>query len=197
MSDSLLIKEFREKDVRRLRNIFNRKAGDATTTQVGFSVKEAERNEGDVWMEDGKEWTIKGGIKQTNTKLDGIKKLFTTPMLCPVCGGRMKDKLDKKMYHLQGKCFSCVQAYETKLKLEGKYEEYANKIMIDNAKTFLEEAKEYVQEIQNQNTEFVTEAGLKEDWGGPQVNQQVVEHINKEISDLEDLITSRESNQNI
>jgi hypothetical protein len=197
MSDSLLIKEFREKDVRRLRNIFNRKAGDATTTQVGFSVKEVERNEGDVWMEDGKEWTIKGGIKQTNTKLDGIKKLFTTPMLCPVCGGRMKDKLDKKMYHLQGKCFSCVQSYETKLKLEGKYEEYANKIMVDNARTFLEEAKEYVQEIQNQNTEFVTEAGLKEDWGGPQVSQQVVEHINKEISDLEDLITSRESNQNI
>jgi hypothetical protein len=197
MSDSLLIKEFREKDVRRLRNIFNRKVGDATTTQVGFSIKEVERNEGDVWMEDGKEWTIKGGIKQTNTKLDGIKKLFTTPMLCPVCGGRMKDKLDKKMYHLQGKCFSCVQSYETKLKLEGKYEEYANKIMVDNARTFLEEAKEYVQEIQNQNTEFVTEAGLKEDWGGPQVSQQVVEHINKEISDLEDLITSRESNQNI
>ena len=197
MSDSLLIQEFREKDVRRLRNLFNRKAGDAISTQVGFSVKEVERNEGDVWEEDGKEWTIRNGIKQTNTKLDGIKKIFNTPMICPNCKTRMKDKLDKQMFHFHGKCFSCVQAYETKLKLEGKYEEYANKIMINNAKTCIEEAKEYVSEIQAQNHGYVTEAGLEEDWSGPQFNKIVVERMQEEIKDLEELIEQRENSINI
>ena len=197
MSESKLIQEFRSKDVKRLRNLYNRKGGDATMDQVGYTVKEVERKEGDVWMEGDKEWTIKNGVKQTNTKLDSIKKLFNTPMLCPECNCRMRDKLDKKMYHLQGKCFSCVQSYETKLKLEGKYTEYANNIMINNAKTFIEEAKEYVREIETQTTSYFTEAGVKEDWSGPQVNALVIEHLNKEIEDLEQAVQDRENSIDI
>lgn len=193
MSDSVLLKEFREKDVRRLRNLFNRKPGDATTTQVGFSIKEVDRNEGDVWEEDGKQWTIKNGIKQTYTKMDGIKKLFTTPMLCPNCNTRMKDRLDKKMYTIHGKCFSCVQSHETQLKLEGKYEEYAKRIMLDNAQTFLEEAKQFAEEIKVQTHEYVTEAGLSEDWSGPQVSERIVKQIETELTELEDLINSEEN----
>lgn len=193
MSDSKLIQEFRSKDVKRLRNLYSRKAGEATLDQVGYTQKNIDRKEGDVWIEDGKEWTVKGGVRQTNTKLDDIKKMFNTPMLCPKCGNRMKDKLDKKMYHLQGKCFTCVQSYETQLKLEGKYTEYANNIMIANAKTFIEEAREYVKEIENQSTDYFTEAGLKEDWTGPQVNALVVQHLNSEIGELETAIKDREA----
>lgn len=197
MGESMLIQEFRNKDVKRLRNLFNKKAGEAIMDQVGYMVKEVERKEGDIWMEDGKEWTIKNGVRQTNTKLDEIKKLFTTPMICPQCGHRMRDKLDKKMYHFQGKCFSCVQSYETKLKLEGKYTEYANNIMINNAKTFIEEAKEYVTEIKNQSTDYFTEAGLKEDWSGPQVSDIVVQKLTQEIEDLEKIVEERENSNNI
>lgn len=197
MSESVLLQEFREKDVRRLRNLFNRKAGDATTTQVGFTKKEVERKEGDVWMEDGKEWTIKNGVRQTNTKLDNIKKLFNTPMICPVCSHRMKDKVDKQMYHFHGKCFTCVQAEETKLKLEGKYQQYADKIMVNNAKTFIEEAKEYVKELQAQEYGYITEAGLQEDWSGPNFNKVVIQKMEQEIEDLEKLVEDRENNANI
>ena len=138
MEYSKLKKEFTKKDVTRLRNLYSGKFGDATAIQVGYTKKVQEHAEGDVWMEGDKKWTIKGGIKQTYTQLDGIKKLLSTPMLCPNCGNRMKDKLDKKMYHLQGKCFTCVQAYETQLKLDGKYEAYARNIMYRNAATFIE-----------------------------------------------------------
>lgn len=197
MSDSRLIKEFSRKDVQRLRNLYSGKAGDATTTQVGYTKKEQERQEGDVWTEDGKEWTIKGGIKQTHTHLDGIKKLLSTPMLCPQCGNRLKTATDKKMYHLQGKCFGCVQEYETHLKLNGGYQEYANEIMYKNAATFVEEAREYIEEIKNQTHGVFTESGQQEEWTGPSINQLAIDKMQEELKELEETIKSKTNEQQI
>lgn len=186
MSDTRLIKEFSKKDVTRLRNLFSGNTGAATTTQVGYIKKEVERKEGDIWEESGRKWTIKNGIKQTYTQLDGIKKIFSTPMLCPECSSRMKSPVDKKMYHLHGKCFSCVQSFETKLKLEGKYEAYAKNIMFSNAKTFVDEAREYIDEVESTVHSYYTESGVKEDWSGPQVNKGVISKMREELSDLEE-----------
>lgn len=191
MSDNKLKKEFTRKDVNRLRNLFSGKFGDSTVTQVGYVKKEEEHKEGDTWEENNRLWTIKDGIKQTYTKLDGIKKLLNTPMLCPECGNRMKDKLDKKMYQLKGKCFTCVQAFETKLKLEGKYEEYARNIMLRNAATFVGEAREYIEEVANQSYTYYTEAGKAEDWSGPNVNQTALSKMKEELTELEDKIKTQ------
>lgn len=190
MSDNRLKKEFTKRDVTRLRNLYSGKYGDATMTQVGYQKKEVEHVEGDVWEEDGKKWTIKGGIKQTYTQLDGIKKLVSTPMLCPSCGNRMKDRLDKQMYQTQGKCFSCVQSFETQLKIDGKYDAYAKDIMYRNASTFVEEAREYIEEIEKQTHSYYTETGQKEDWSGPDVNKQAVEKMKGELTELKDKIST-------
>lgn len=187
-SDNLLIKEFAQKDVKRLRNLYSGKLGDSTLDQVGYTKKQEERKEGDVWEEDGRKWTIKDGIKQNLTALDGIKKFFSMPMLCPSCGNRMKSVLDKKVYPTHGKCFSCLQEYEMKLKLEGKYEEYAMGVMKLNAKTFSAEAKEYIDEVVNQKEEFFTEAGKKETWSGPAYSKVVVDAMKKELDELDDKI---------
>jgi hypothetical protein len=73
MAESVLKKEFKEKDVQRLRNIIQGKEDERTTTSIGYTKKEEFHAEGDVWEEDGREWTIKNGIKQNITKLDKAK----------------------------------------------------------------------------------------------------------------------------
>ena len=67
----MLNKEFKEKDVERLRNIIKGKHGDKTSIGIGYTKNEEFHKEGDIWEEDGRKWTIKDGVKQKLTKLDG------------------------------------------------------------------------------------------------------------------------------
>lgn len=191
MSYSELQKEFTTKDVTRLRNLISGKVGDATISQVGYTKKYEEYKEGDIWEVGGRKWTIKNGIKQTHTQLDGIKKLVSIPMLCPKCLVRMKNKADKKIYLLYGECLACRQSFETKLKLEGKYTEYANGIMKDNARTLLQEAKEYIKNISTETYQYFTEIGQIEDWNGPDANQLAIGKMNAELEELEKEINNR------
>ena len=70
----MLKKEFKRKDVERMRNLIKGDANNSSETQIGYTKKQIERKEGDIWMEGRKKWTIKNGIKQTVSKLDSIKK---------------------------------------------------------------------------------------------------------------------------
>ena len=73
--DNVLKKEFQRKDVERLRNLVKGKHGDRTTIGVGYTKKHEHYQEGDVWEEDGRTWTIKNGLKQNTTKLDSFKQM--------------------------------------------------------------------------------------------------------------------------
>ena len=72
----MLKKEFKKKDVNRARNLIMGKTNASTGTQIGYSKKQIEYKEGDIWTENKKTWTIKNGIKQTISKLDKIKKKY-------------------------------------------------------------------------------------------------------------------------
>ena len=61
----MLKKEFKKKDVERVRNLIQGKSGNSSETQIGYSKKTEDHKEGDVWEEERKTWTIKKGIKQT------------------------------------------------------------------------------------------------------------------------------------
>ena len=191
MSYSELKKEFTTKDVTRLRNLISGNTGAATMAQVGYTKKEEEYKEGDVWEIDGRKWTIKDGIKQTYTRLDGVKKLMSVPMLCPKCSVRMKSTIDKRMYQIHGECLACRQAFETKLKLEGKYTEYAEGIMKANANTLIQEAKEYMSSISTEVHQHFTEAGHMEDWSGPDSNKLAIDKMSAELEELEKDISNR------
>ena len=122
----MLKKEFKRKDVDRARNLIMGKSGASSETQIGYNKKRIEYKEGDVWKENGKTWTIKDGIKQTISKLDAIKKEVFMPLCCPKCGKVMRNQLDKPNYKVHKMCFDCVVKFETKLKIEGKYEGFKN-----------------------------------------------------------------------
>ena len=99
----MLKKEFKRKDVDRMRNLIKGNANVSSETQIGYKKSQIERKEGDIWTENKKTWTIKNGIKQTISKLDNIKKEIFMPLCCPSCGKVMKKRLDKPNYRVHKK----------------------------------------------------------------------------------------------
>ena len=101
----MLKKEFKKKDVERVRNLIRGKSEDSSETQIGYNKKLENHKEGDIWTENRKTWTIKNGIKQTISKLDAIKKEVFMPLCCPECNKVMKKRLDKPHYRIHKKCW--------------------------------------------------------------------------------------------
>jgi hypothetical protein len=183
----MLKKEFRTRDVQRMRNIITKKAGDKTGVQVGYTADYVERKEGDVWEVDGKKWTIKNGLKQTVTRFDAIKRKIFTPIACPKCSRPMnKGQIDKYMFSIHQTCSDCVFEHETKLKLKGGYEEYSKDIIKQGVIYHIKEMENVLLELFMSNSEesFVTEAGDIETWKGkggdiPQLIKDIQEYIQK------------------
>jgi hypothetical protein len=170
--DSTLKKEFKKSDVQRMRNIITGKTGDRTQILGGWENKIEEHKEGDTWEEDGKKWTIKNGIKQSITKLDKFKHLISLPLTCPSCKKPMKaDELNKKMYSVHKVCLNCLIDMESKLKLEGKYEEYEKNIINMNKNASLEEFEQALDSWLEEKDTFVTEQGDIESWQGGDKNK--------------------------
>jgi hypothetical protein len=191
--ETLLQKEFTKRDVQRIRNLVSGKQGDATQTQVGYTTKYIDRNEGDVWEEFGKKWTIKNGIKISVTKLDRAKLHAHTPLLCPTCSKPMKNEHDKKMFRIHQTCFDCVIKMETRLKIEGKYQEYEDKIIKSNANFMLDEFVNGFDDFLNSfdSTGIVTEQGDIEDWHVKALDKQKIrEQVLKDIEETKAKLNS-------
>ena len=167
MKDNVLNKEFSKADVQRLRNIVTKKYGDSTKSQVGYSKEKKFYSEGDVWEEDGKKWTIKNGIKQNITKLDLAKKLYLMPLLCPSCSKPMKTHTDKPFFQIHNKCLDCVVMFETKLRKEGKWDEYEKTIHNQEIDHLITEFKVWAEdELKESNSSYISEQGEMQHWAG-------------------------------
>jgi hypothetical protein len=170
--ESTLKKEFKKSEVQRMRNIITGNTGDRTQVLGGWEATVEEHKEGDTWEEDGKKWTIKNGIKQSITKLDKFKHLVSLPLTCPSCKKPMKaNELNKKMYSVHKLCLNCVVDMESKLKLEGKYEEYEKNILNMNKNASLEEFEQALDSWLEEKDTFVTEQGDIESWQGGDKNK--------------------------
>ena len=191
----MLKKEFKRKDVERMRNLIQGKTDASSNTQIGYSKKEKERKEGDVWTENKKTWTIKNGIKQTISKLDRIKKEVFMPLCCPNCNNIMKKRLDKPNYRIHKKCFDCVIEFEHKLRIRGEYDNYIKKLKAKNSIELTNEIESYLLDaINTSNNNYVSEDGVIERWVGgidkKELTKQVKEatkirrkHIEKKLND--------------
>jgi len=68
-----------------------------------------------------------------------IFKEFRTPYVCPACGKGMRTKLDSKFWVLRKKCFNCVTAEETQMRINGTYKQYEQKIILNNKLSWLDD----------------------------------------------------------
>jgi hypothetical protein len=186
MNDTNLKKEFSKRDVQRMRNIITGNTGGATGVQVGYNKQQQDYQEGDVWEENGKQWTIKNGIKQTVTKHDKLRQLVTMPLSCPVCHKSMKgNDLNKKMWTIHHMCFDCVVEMEAKIKFEGKWDEYEKQMMNANKNSMVDDFEASVEEfLKMQNDSYFTEQGDVESWGGGKINEDEIKNVKEYIKKL-------------
>ena len=192
-NESMLQKDFKSRDVQRMRNLITKNYGDKTVTQAGYTKETIEHKESDVWEENGKQWTIKNGLKQNITRLDNIKKSLIIPLICPSCSKPMKnDTLNKKMWPIHKMCFDCVITMETKLKREGKFEEYERNMTRKGIETYIKELEEALLELSLSTTEdesIVTESGDIEHWVGGNIdNHKIIQDLQEHIRELKDIV---------
>ena len=173
---------------------------------MGYS-KEAERQNkvlGDLLAGRAPEKRVMVGYKGNEqesgdqiSRMTDIMKGARMPMFCPKCDVIMKKKLDDKMWSLFGHCFDCQIKLENKLRIEGKYEEWAEEKIRNNKIAFLKDSIQKIEEFRNQKApEFYNQVGVnnpeleKEKWSGDmtQVNAmagEALEEYTKVLKQLE------------
>ena len=102
-----------------------------------------------------------------------------------------KGHFDKYMFKIHQKCSDCVIDYETKLKVQGKYQEYERDIIKQGVRYHIKEMEGVLLELLMNNSEqFVTENGEIEEWKGKGMNNEFVKDIQEYIQKLKDAISS-------
>ena len=135
--------------------------------------------------------------KSVESDLTKIMKDVRMPMFCPECKKVMKKKLDNKFWRLMGHCFDCQVTIENKLRIEGKYEEWAKRKILENKKSFLNDLKQSIDEFEKTEgkAEFFNSVGVrdveleKEKWSmGEEKFNKLVTEAREYIQSLEDSI---------
>ena len=189
-NESLLKKEFKKSDVERVRNLVNKDFTSGTKQQSGYKKVLKKYSEGDIWEDEGRQWTIRNGVKQNITKLDEAKKALRIPLRCPNCGGPMKHHLAKKMYKIHGFCFDpCTVEMEANLRKAGLYEQYEKRMMQGNMKAFAHDVENWAMDLVNGKDSFVTEAGDIEDWQSNKAKEKdILKNVRQYIAHLSEHI---------
>lgn len=130
-------------DLRRSVGTKMQKWADRLQFSMHYSPK-IERYEGETWIEDGKTWVIKNGIKQNVS----VTQSARMPWWCPKCERVMNHRFDRKFYYLRGHCFECNVEMEGIMRLNGTWDAFEKRMMRENEKSFLldkiQEHKTYI-----------------------------------------------------
>ena len=176
----MLKKEFKRKDVDRMRNLIKGNVNDSSESQIGYKKKKKEYKEGDIWTENQKTWTVKNGIKQTISKLDKIKKEIFLPLCCPKCNKIMKSRFDEPNYRIHKKCLNCVVNFEHKLKCKGKYDDYMKNLKAKNSLDMIDDMESFLlNAINAENDGYISEQGEIERWVGGINKEKMTKEIIK------------------
>ena len=88
--------------------------------------------------------------KRIDEKFEATKEA-RVPWFCPECTRVMKKRLDDRMWYLYGHCFDCQVRVENKLRIEGTYDEWAEKKIIANKLAWLKDQKQSIEEFKKQD----------------------------------------------
>ena len=130
------------------------------------------------------------------SRLSDIMKEARMPMFCPKCDVIMKKRLDNKMWLMFGHCFDCQIKIENKLRIQGKYEEWAENKIRKNKIAFIKDQIQAISEWKDMKApEFYNNVGVnypmleKEKWDVDmdKVQKEADEAIQKYTEVLEEL----------
>tara|TARA_B100000287_G_scaffold31708_1_gene29585 strand:- start:654 stop:1208 length:555 start_codon:yes stop_codon:yes gene_type:complete len=89
--------------------------------------------------------------KRVDERLE-VTKEARVPWFCPDCNKVMKSALDEKMWYLYNQCFDCQVKVENKMRINGTYDEWAQKKVIANKLAWLRDQKQQIKEFMEQKT---------------------------------------------
>tara|TARA_Y100000385_G_scaffold270811_1_gene310194 strand:+ start:350 stop:880 length:531 start_codon:yes stop_codon:yes gene_type:complete len=129
-------------------------------------------------------------------KMTELMKDARMPLFCKKCDKVMKKKLDNKMWNLYNHCFDCQIAFEHKLKLEGKFDDWANNKIKKNKIAYIKDTLQQLEEFKTMKApEWLNNVGVnhpeleKEKWEGgtDKIVSEAVEAIKNLTEQLEQL----------
>ena len=82
------------------------------------------------------------GGKTRESELSKVMQSVRMPLFCPNCDKAMKKTLDDKFWRMMGHCFDCQIDIENKLKVQGKFDDYAESKMLENQKAYLKDMEQ-------------------------------------------------------
>ena len=88
--------------------------------------------------------------KKSNEKFEATKGA-RMPWFCGKCKKIMKKHLDEKMWYLYNHCFECQVDIENKLRISGKFDEWAQQKVIANKLSWIRDQKQSVEEFKKQD----------------------------------------------
>lgn len=166
-------------------------AGERPFVQMGYTADVKERKEGEVWTSpNGQMWIYRGGIKKPLTR--STKILDACRLECKDCHKNMKlfnDKLDDKIFPKTGRCMDCQVIFESKLKREGKYENYEKEKIFSNQRGFCLNLKAQLEdtikclEVSDNKIKFMNEDGSQEEWTDTR-RETILEGAKKELLEV-------------
>jgi hypothetical protein len=133
-----------------------------------------------------------------------VLKDARTPWFCPECNKVMKSHLDDKMYRLHNQCFDCQVKFENKLRVEGKYDEWEEKKVLNNQLSYIKDQIESIEnwkEEASKPIEVFDSVGIKEvelqkeKWSQNKeqvetMSKEALEELNKMKEDVEEKLNS-------
>ena len=141
--------------------------------------------------------------ERKNDRMDALKDA-RIPWFCPECDKVMKSRLDDKMYRLHKHCFDCQVKFENKLRVEGKYEEWEEKKVLNNQLSYIKDqiqsVEDWVDESENSPTIF-NQVGVdkieieEEKWSNnreaiDKMSEEALEGLNKIKEEVEEKLNS-------
>ena len=131
-----------------------------------------------------------------NSRMTDLMQEARMPMYCPECDLLMKKKLDDKMWSMFGHCFNCQIKIENKLRVEGKYDEWAENKIRENKISFIKDQIQAISEWKDMKApEWYNNVGVnypmleKEKWDVDmdKVQKEADEALEKYTEVLEEL----------
>ena len=146
---------------------------------------------------------IKADRELKNDRMDALKGA-KTPWFCPECNKVMKSRLDDKMYRLHDHCFDCQVKFENKLRVEGKYDEWEQKKVLNNQLSYIKDQIESIEDWKDESSkplEVFDQVGIQdvelqtEKWSQnteqvETMSKEALEELNKMKTEVEEKLNS-------
>jgi ribosomal protein L37AE/L43A len=118
------------------------------------------------------------GGKTRESELSKTMQSIRMPWFCPKCKKAMKKKLDNKFWRLMNHCFDCQIDFENKLRMEGKFDDWAQSKMLENQKAYLKDLEQSIDD-------FEKTGGKKTYFNNVGVNTPMLEEDKWEMAEQE------------